>query len=503
MADNVTSDEPATVGDVAPWYENQVSQWEMMKTLMSGTAAMRAAGETYLPRFPGEEQEVYDRRLATATLNNFTKQMIRMMVGLIFAEPVEVTDSKIDQAILDDIDKEGRNVHSFARNMCSFFFQRGIHHILVDMPQRPEGAATAEDDVNLGMRPYWVSFRAETVFNAFAKRVNGAEQLMQVRWYDPTADLNGFEISYYDQIRVMNRSETGVRFEVWRRAAGDEERDYILHSSGDMTIKEIPLATAYNERDGFMCGKSPLEDVGYLNVEHWQSKSDQRNILTVSRYPVQYQIGTENPVVQTGPYSALHSTGRKGPDAQDVSFGYIEPVGTGIAAGERDLDRIVAEAESLGMQLLVKSPAKTATGAGIDFAEDTSPLQDIAHSVEDALNAALRFTALWLGMKAEDGGKATVNKDFGISADEAKRIDALLKARAAGDISRETFWEQMQEIGVLRANFDPDEEAVRLDKEEEANLEKMAPMTPDAGNVPPIDTSGSGDVGAPPLDQAA
>jgi hypothetical protein len=48
----------------------------------------------------------------------------------------------------------------------------------------------------------------------------------------------------------------------------------------------IPFVPLYGTRLAFMMGISPLRDVAYLNVKHWQSQSDQDTILHVARVPI-------------------------------------------------------------------------------------------------------------------------------------------------------------------------------------------------------------------------
>jgi hypothetical protein len=502
MADNVVNDDPPAVEDCAGWYEEMLPRWELAKDLLGGTAAMRAAGEKYLPRFTAESEDNYNRRLGLATLNNFYSAMAKQMVGFVFADFVKIEDCKIPEDILNNIDNQGHDVHGFARLIAKDFITRGLQHILVDMPPRPAGAETAQDDKIHNMRPFWVGLKAECAFNAVSERVAGVDKLQQFRWKDDGARVNGLAVDYVKRIRVLSKKADGVYLEIYEKI--EDEEDYILVSSLKLTIAEIPVVTGYAEREGFMKSLSPLEDVAYLNVEHFQSKSDQRNILTVVRYPIPWQIGTANPISNTGPHNVWHSPGND-KETQPVEFGLLEHTGAGVEAGEKDLDRIIAEAQSLGMQLITKAPQQTATGAGIDFADETSPLQDFAQSLEDMLNGALRLTALWLGLSEKDAGYAEVNKDFGISADEAAAINAMLAMRASGDLSRPTLWAEMKERRVFKTGFDEKKEAAALDKEEEDALANMAPPPAPPGQEPPLDGEGDAppQLAQPPIPRAA
>ena len=60
-------------------YEAMQPRWARIATLMEGTAAMRAAGETYLPRHQYETDENYKERLSRATLKNYTLRTLETL----------------------------------------------------------------------------------------------------------------------------------------------------------------------------------------------------------------------------------------------------------------------------------------------------------------------------------------------------------------------------------------------------------------------------------------
>src|SRR6185295_4553940 len=95
------------------------------------------------------------------------------------------------------------------------------------------------------------------------------------------------------------------------------------------------LAPVYLNRTGFMTGEPPLEELADLNVAHWQSSSDQRNILTVARVPILFGTGIEgNEKLEIGASSMIRTSD---PNAK---LTYVEHTGAAIGAGERDLERL-------------------------------------------------------------------------------------------------------------------------------------------------------------------
>ena len=454
--------------DTAAWYDCQLDQWKRATDLMGGTKSMREAGSKYLPQFPGESDKNYERRLEVATLHNFWRQMAREMVGRIFSKKIEIEGSQIPEDILNNIDSRGNSVHTFARSLALKFLTKGMWHLFIDMPRPSITPTNLAEERELNLRPRWISWAVESVFNGALTESAGFERLLQIRSKSTQYEVRGLEISCFSRITIYDDNNGNVSFKVYD-IQDDNTKSYTerVDLSGVMRgISQIPLVTFYTERLGFMQSMSLMDDIALKNIEHWQSSSDQRNILTVSRYPILTQIGVDKPITVDGPANGLWSPGND-KEKQPVEFKFIEPEGSAIQHGWKDLERIVTEAEALGMQLVVRPTRDTVIEAVRDDMKDTSPLQDFAQAFEEGLTKALQITGEWLGYTKEQSGRAIVNKDFGISAQEEKRIDALIRMRGAKDLSRETYWEEMKEVGVLQTKFEKGAELARIRNEED------------------------------------
>lgn len=462
----------------AQFYSDMKPMWERATALLGGTDSMRAAKTRFLPQFPGESQEIYNWRLNVAVLNNFYSAMAEQMVGLMFGEKLQIEKSQIPQEWLDNVDRQGGSVHDFAVRVAHLLLTHGLPHILVDYPKRPDDAKTLDDDKRLGLRPYWVLLTPESVFSASASKVNGAEIVDQVRWKEHASRRDGYNITITEVIRVLTLDESGATYELHERDMGSKawvkKESGQLRAAGNKQLTQLPFVTGYANRKGFMRAKSTLDDVAHKNIEHWQSAADQRHILTVCRFPKEFQVGTANPVNITGPYSLLHSSGKR----TEVEFGIIEAQGFGITAGENDLKRIVSEAESMAVRIITSDAAKTESGEQIDYEKEGAPLQKLAVELERIVKQALQHTAIYAGIDPAQAGVPKINKDFGLSADDTKAIETLLKARAQGDLSRPTLWEELRERGLFRTNFDPKKEAELIEDEKAANMEAALAFAP-------------------------
>jgi hypothetical protein len=430
-------------------------KWDRAKALLGGTTAMRAAGKVYLPQYEAETDKQWGVRKDRAVVTPFYKAMKEAMVGHVFSKPLQIQNSKIDERLLSDIDKQGNSLNRFARQAFDCGMEKGYCHIFVNYPPVPEDATVATIK-EANVRPYWTFIPPDNMIDTHIEVVDGEERLVHARWFELSEEVRGFQVATIRRIHVV---EIGF-FQVFRENADGQ---WALEREGEISLDYIPLKTIYLHRKGKLISNPPLDAVTHLNVEHWQSASDQRNILTLSRFAMLAQTGGEKPAtLETGPRVLLWCSD---PSAK---FAYIEPNGKGIEAGEKDLDRILSAAQLVGFDLMTKQPgSETATGRLIDSVRVTSPLQDMGQALEDGINECLRYTADWLALDPDKAGTVVINQDYGFSSDERAILEQLDKARARGDLTQRTFLLSLQEHGVLSEDIDVDEEIAAIEDEDD------------------------------------
>lgn len=453
-------------------YQSMETKWAMITTLMGGTEAMRAAERTYLPQHAEESNGNYNERLDRNTLFNMFELTLDSLVGKPFVEPIKL-NSDVPPEIADpekgfwkNIDLQGANLTSFSREWLRDAIAKGFSAILIDMPVlNPEEKLlrTKEDDLKENRRPYWTLIRPENIIFAYAETVNGVEVLKHVRIAEVETTMVGFSEVQAQRIRVL---EPG-RWELWELQQQEDKKDpiWVKIDEGLSDLDYIPLVLFYANRSGFMTSKPPLEDLAHLNVRHWQSTSDQINILTVARFPMLAVSGAQMAQGQQesmaiGPRQLLATRDANG------KFYYVEHTGKAIGAGETDLEKLEDKMASYGAEFLRrKIGGRTATERSLDSSEAISPLKDMALRFMVALDTALKITADWI--KKPSGGTCLINTDFTEEDANSAAISALTEMRKRGDISRWTFLEEMKRLEVVAADLDTQEEMEQIEWEAE------------------------------------
>jgi len=458
----------------------QISQ--PVRDLVGGTVVMRRRREQYLPKEPLETAANYDRRLRSSVLFNATGKTVEDLTGRVFSKPVQLEEDVPEQLVewSENIDNAESHINVFARNVFYDSIQTGIGYIFVDAPPPPQGregaTATLADYQSTGWRPYLKYIAVEDLIGFKSQSINGKEVLTQIRIRETVAEQdpqNVFLEKDVTQIRVitLNLAVGNCSVEVYQQVAGNGNKDggWIKVAEKDATISlpYIPLVPVYLNRVGFMQAVPPLHKLAEINIKHWQSSSDQSNIVHVARVPILFGAGVStDDQILVGPHNIIRANN---PDAK---LQYVEHSGAAVKAGQDELDDLVEQMQAMGLQLLINRTGKTATGEMRDEIKETSPLAMMATALQDSLEAAFEIMAEFAGLG--DGGSLVVNKDFGGFGSIAD-IQYLTQAAIAGKISLETYWFEMRRRDVLSDSFDPEVEKTRLDN-----------AVPELGaNVPP------------------
>ena len=435
------------------------ADWAVVAPLMGGTKSMRAAGKALLPQYPGEEDDVYKQRLAQSTLLPAYSETVSNMTDRVFAEPLQIGDDvpeEIAQWCLD-VDRAGNDLNAWAVALFRTAMAFGLCHVLVEYP-RAEGVRTRADEIAADLRPYAVLIKPEQVLGW---RSDGG-RLTQVRYLEAVEEPDGaFGVASVDQVRVL---EPGS----WRVYRQNKDGEWYVHDEGLTSLDHIPWLTFYTGWTGFMTAKPPLLELAHLNVKHWQSQSDQDNILHVIRVPILVRIGMEhrydpqgNPI--TSEFKVGAGTLTDLPQGGDMKF--VEHTGKAVEAGRQALQDLLDEMRMAGAKLLQKDrqQTKTATQSKEEAAQELSPLARMAGQFADALAQLLQFMADYRGLP--DGGMVELRGNFDADFMPEVSLPTLVQMANAGMLSKETLFTEMQRRGVISDEYNWPDELGRIEQQ--------------------------------------
>lgn len=479
-------------------YRAMCVKWEIIDATLGGTPTMRAAGKKYLPAHQYESEEAYKERLSRATLKNYTLRTLENLTSKAFRDEPQLGDD-VPEAInplLEDIDTEGNNFWVFSRAWFRTGIQRGFAFVLVDHTRAEpiEGRErTLEDDRREGTRPFWRLIDPVDLIFIRMEKINSKTQVAEARIREWETVPDGWEMRCIERIRVLKPGS----FELYEKRVirkGNNPK-WVLIEAGKMDLDYIPLVPFYTSKEGTAESKPVLEDLAYINVEHFQSSSDQRTGLTVARFPILAVSGATNSDPNSNPVVIGPKKWLSVADPQGRIY-YVEHTGAALEAGRLDLEDLEDQMASYGSEFLRKRPgASSATGRALDSAEAISPLMAWGMDFKDALELALQYTADWLKLGQDAGGSVNYQIKPDISVGESKELDALDSMRERGDISRKTHLKELQRRDVLSPEFNEEQDKKELDAEPpkdtggfEATIRssgnRAAPNSSESGGLP-------------------
>lgn len=496
-------------------YDAQAAFWSKVDAILGGEKAIKAGGQTYLPKFEKERKETYEFRLKVSPFTNIYGDISKNLASKPFAKPVRMKDGTPSEyeKLAENIDGQSNNLHVFASQCFKAAMDRGVDWILVDHTRSPalNRAPTVAEARAMNLRPYWVRIPAKRMLAVYADFVNGMEVIYHARWCEDVMSVVDFKEVSIKRVRVMTRERVvdaagnvvsfgPPMWELWeeRRSADNKVRWERIEEGQLSPIDEIPLVpvTLLPRVPGSFICEAPLRDLADMQIVEYQHESDLTWARKSTCFPMVSISGMPKPVdkdgqpveVVVGPNTVFMIPQNDAGTGPAGTVSYIEPGAQSIVENRQQLELLRKEMRDLGMQPLTQANLTVYTSANVSK-KAASAAQAWVYIFSDALEKAWRLTARWLGDAAFEP-EVIVNDDFEVEIDESKALSALLSARKDGIFSRQTVRAEFKRRGVVRNDLTDDEEEEQI-AEEEGGLEPDMQIDPVRGQA--LDQSGQQD----------
>lgn len=490
-------------------YDRMRPWWELCRALMAGTDAIRDGAGVYLPRLAAESDEAYTFRSRLCALFPGFARTVKASVGLI-NQTAPILGEDMPAKLVDlaeNIDRQGTNLTVFAKALTKDGLVDGYAGILVDYPRADDptldrsrasaaavpGAPLSDDDTaRLGLRPYWVLVKADEVIKAMYQTVDGVRTLvlLVIREVSETLDdtLGAFGTVTLTRYRVYRRTMAGVTYQLWEKKYSEAYSSAKGDPRPMTNVSAIPWSpfVAGEKQQDPNTVRPPLMDLAYLNVEHYQIKTNIRNLETLAMVPTQVRIGAmpdehgQYPSITLGPRSTIEA-----PVVQGVTHPvyWHSPDVQVLAPGNQSLTNTEAAMGSAGLSFLAPDTraAETAAAKRIDSTAQNATITTVAGALQDCLETAFGFTGEYLKLKA---GSVTVNTDYENTVMTAQMVAALGQLAVNGQLDIMTLLDLLQDGHILADGTDKDAIMKRiLAQNAPPPVDQNAPVLPD--NQPP------------------
>jgi len=472
--------------------------WEPIDDLIGGTLRMREVGlrhRRHLPQFSKETDEGYRARVESSFLHNFYSDTVSRLICKPFSEPVAADRDRLPEhlrPLVDDMDMNGTPLQQFAQDSFWDAVNYGISFAVTDYTEVPENiearqSGTMPDrraETMRKARPRVIRISPPSYLGALTRRGEAGEMVLsQFRYADTRVEQDGAfgerEVQY-----VVVLAENYVQ--EWRKTEKDDE--YIPQEPKPHTFGRVPVEVWYTNRQGYLFAKPPLLDLAWVTIDHWQSYSDQRNILHIARVPILFRKGVKindrNSDGKTGGGFVLGAARVLTVESEKADCKYVEPSGGAITAGKDHLEMLERRADILGTDPLRTSGPATATGEMRAESKATCSLLSWIEAEEDFLVAVFRAAEAWTpkrGAIPEDW-IVQIHKDFDLTARGIEEYRLIQEDAKMGRITAACCTSEGKRRGIYPDEFDPEREA----KLSEMSLPQITPTE----DEPPPDEEG-------------
>lgn len=379
--------------------------WDMIDSLYGGTQTMRDAGQTYLPKATNETDTDYTARLKSSVLFNFYKQAVDSTTDLVFNNGIDIANSTttLDE-FFSNVDAKGDDLESFMREAAKSAVHYGISYLVADF------TATDPNQVQDFDRPYWILVEAPNMIAVESRRVNGVETIVHIRFQETTTNVYSvpdsplaaanYTSTLVQQVRSYYLVEVDGKLQVQYEIYQQVKNEWVRTAAGIQAgVDRIPFVPLYGNKNGYFIGRPVYQDVAELNVRHWQSYSDQSNLLHYARFPILFASGIDSrdangkPVqIEIGANTVLRT------DNPNAELKFVEHTGKAVDAGWDDIDRLEETMSVFGPSVSISNTggSTTATEWVIRASALNSTLYSLADQIEAAFTQLLAFTVPYL-----------------------------------------------------------------------------------------------------------
>lgn len=469
MADSTetTSSDRNTPAYTDPMYHEMAPQWEIVDDLLGGTEAMRKGAESYLIKNPTENAEEYTARLNRAELFNGLRRALNGLTGQVFRTPVSFSEEANEQLVSaqSNIDGASGTLHSFARNL--FYKALGYGHmgVLVDFPKVANASQlTLADERERGLRPYWIAYHPRNILNWRYELIDSQQVLTQLTLRDlaqERAGEFGTAQEYVYNVYRLELENGDVTYQRWKKRSNgkllpDEDAAPITNQT------RIPFEVLYGGTElDVLYSQTPMLDLMYTNIAHWNVQSDHRHSLHMASVPIPIFKGRpeKSKKIEVGPNIGIDI-----PKDGDAYF--MEHSGAALGETRDELRDLEARMLMHAMGMMEKSTnvAETAEARRLDRDEQDSVLADKARALQRVLEHCAELHLNYSNTQDGDTG-VEVNTDFENAELTVEEMEEYSKITERGQLSRERMWQLFEQGGRLGEDFNAAEEERRLDEE--------------------------------------
>jgi len=453
------------------WTRNR-DRWEFYYNSYAGGDWYRDSA--YLTRYQLETAVEYNQRLQNTPLDNHCQSVIATYTSFLFREGPErelenFSGNPAVEDFLKDADLEGRDLNAFMKQVSIWASVFGSCWIL--MSKGNAGAVTAQQELELGIRPY----------------VNLMTPLVVSDWRWQRQPNGAYELVYFKYIEeVIDKISTVKEWtkDVIRTVVLDDNAKQVRSITTEVNqLGKIPAILVYNQRSiARDLGVSDLQDISDIQRQIYNLTSENEQAIRLEGHPTL----VVPPTAQLGSGAGALIQLQEGMDPGLKPY-LLTTDGSSVDSIHKSIDKLVEAIDRISFTGGVRA-TRTQTQSGVSLEVEFSLLN--AKLAEKADQLELAEEQLWqlfgLYQQLSWEGKIKYPDSFNIRDEQREFQQLVLAKQAATDpivlrVIDEQVLEMLDEEAEMLAYLDINPIPGRTYPDGEPIPESLPPSYSEAG----------------------
>ncbi len=457
-------------------YSKFLPLWTRCKTVLEGSDAVKAAGETLLPKLPGQSRESYEHYKERAVFFGASGKTRELYTSMVFSKAPTIKGIEEQSPILEDADLNGKPIDELLEDVLAEVIGFGRCGMLVDYSGTvPEGMSLAEAERGEA-RPYLTLYQAFDITNWHCGRHRGRTVLDRIVLKESIEGSDGTEQPQYRELLLVDGIYTVRKWRMIQNRSRSRKESQWIVSGKTIPIKNgepldfIPFFFFDAASGSVACRTPPLLDLVDINISHYRTMADLEHGRFHSGLPTPIFAGFN---FQEGEAVKLGSTEGISSNLPDAKAYYLEFKGEGLSALENAAKQKEAWMVQLGSGMLdFYRPGQEATETlMIRRSGANATIGRMAIAVSEIMTKALKLEASWAGMPNDDV-KVQLLTEYLPENISPQEISILLEAVQSGNYRRIDWLYRLKNAGILSQEVKPE----RVDEELQKGTKEMAPV---------------------------
>ena len=464
--------------------------YKMIRDVLAGPAAVKAAGTAYLPMpDPTDKSEYgvarYANYLLRAVFFDATARTHEGFIGQMFYRETVLELPPILQTMLLDIDGQGTTCEQQVKFAAGEVLALGRGGLYTDYSANLGQSVTVEQQAAGKVRPTINFYAPERIINwRWTTEDNFRYLSLVVLEEDYIEADDGFESKIKTQYRElrMERAEPGAplvfKCVVWREVDSQFmalPATYPTMGNGK-NWDRIPFQFIGSSDNNSEIDKPPMEGMAHVNIAHYRNSAEYEECIFMMGQPTPWASGiTENWLKEAWNGELRLGTREFIPLPANSQMGLLQMSPNTLA--KEGMDQKEKQLVALGAKIAEnKSVASTATEENRDSVMENSTLSSVAKNTSSAYQKAFADALTY----ANGSGKIAVeiNTDFEMARLTPQERQQLLLDWQGGGMAWEEYRWNMKRGGIVYLQDAKARDMIQEELESSVDLDKPVVKDP-------------------------